>query len=651
VARPTKRERHVERATWGEEARWWDTEDDRELATKVETYAAWLEQLKVHEYKRARDAMTRYEGLALASLDPRAYASAQPDKLRFGGAKSVADTVHSEMVSRPKPRPRLVTTGADWLVQRAARRLERTTVGQLLLRQGMYVDAYGVRAEAIRLSIVLGIMWIKVYPGADRVHYELRYPWQVLIDPAEDRNVTTVCEITVRDKDELVEEYVDNVEDLTDDQRNERLVAIAGAGDARLAPDTGPGTYKTGPLMHTAKVIEVTKFARGKKNPGRRVVVCNGCVFEDEVWKRNGCRLVRYVWSPALRGMGGTGVVEEIAGLDDWTDETLRRVAGNFKTRNGRRTYVKQGSLVKKEDMEDNAEETIIEYTGDTPPQESVVPPLSPGEKEMLELFISLLYRVTGTSQMAAQSAKSPGVTSGRAMLTERDIFSRRLAVQQQLADASDLDLFGKTIWAVQDAATQNGGNLLTRWRGSDFVKEINWKNADLEDETYDVELQAENELASLVTGRQQILQQSLAGGLISPQTYSRVAEGTLDVTELTEIDRVQYEYLVDVIDDMLDATEDTVYEAPEGLLPDKAGAIAQLTVAYLRAARQAKQNTSEKHDPELNLEMLRNYIQQIDEMIQAAADAQAARKGQAGGTVLGMPGGMRAPAPGEAAA
>jgi hypothetical protein len=644
----------------GASSRYWELEGD-ELAKAVTEIAEHLKgQCGSAQFVRYRAAIARYESMALDELDPRAWSDAQDNLTealsevaragltKFGLARSVADTVHADLIARARPRPRLITTGAEWKLQQSAKRLERAVIGQLMLRQGAYTDVFAVRDAAMRLAGVCGVCYLRVFPGTDRVHVELVYPWRLLHDQfeAEDGAPMTFVLRDCADKDRLIDLYVDGPENISDEERTKRLVAIESAKDASLF--AGGGNSKYARLRRTAETYELHRAALGPESPGIIALVCNGVVLDRREWKRQGTQFVRYVWSPWLQGWGGTGIVQQAAGFDTTIDDLLRRTTENFQIRNGKRTYYERGSL-NVDDLEKNDAETFVEITpGAQMPQEAVVPPLAPGEVEFISFMIRTAFEAVGVSQMAATSQKAQGVTAAKAIRAIQDIFTKRFAPQGKLLDAADLDLFSKMIWALQDTASENPGiKLRTRWKGSEFFRTIDWKKANLEEELYDVELQAESELASSVPGRIQTLEEGMGAGLISPLTFSRVTEGTLDVQATTEVDQEQYSYLEDLIDQMLNADPDDdppfVYDPPEGLLPDKAGALAQLTAAYFRAKRRAKG----QQDAEYNLEMLRTYIAQIDQMIaKAAAGAQAAQAqpppitpGTMPGASLGAPG------------
>jgi len=645
-------------------SRYWELEGD-ELATEVATIAkAMRAQSESTQFARYRAAIARYESMALDELDPRAWLDAQDNLTeaafeaarggltKFGLARSLADTVQAELVGRPRPRPRLITTGAEWKTQQAAKRLERTVTGQVLLRQGEYTDAFAVRDAAVRLAGVCGVGYIKVFPGTDRVHVELVYPWRLFHDPFEAEYGTPVTRVLldVADKDRLIDLYVTSPEDLSDEERTKRRLAIESAPDACPSARTDSRYAK---LRRTCETIELHRAALGPETPGVIVLVCNGVVLSRREWRRTSTQFVRYVWSPWLMGYGGTGIVQQGSGFDTTLDEVLRRVTGNFMVRDGRRTFFEEGSLDPKF-LEENSEETLIPVkAGATMPQETVVPPLSPGEIEFIQLLKALAYESTGVSQMAATSRKESGITAAQAIRTMRDIFTKRFAPQGKLLDAADVDLFHKVIWSLQDIAEDNPSlKLRTRWKGSDYFRTIDWSKCKLEDDIYDVELQAESELATSVAGRIQTLEEGVGAGLISPLTFRRVTEGTLDVASIAEVDQEQYAYLEDLIDQMLNASEDDeepfIYDPPEGLLPDKAGALAQLTAAYFRAKRTARG----QKDAQYNLRMLRNYITQLDQMIAKAAAAQQAAQqapppiqpGTMPGAGLGAPGALPPP-------
>ena len=646
---PAKEQRVRERrsvARPGGGARWWELQGS-ELAKAVEEIAGDLKQHCEGIRSRCEEAVTRYEGLDLSGLDPRSYLDAELTEFKFGLARSIVNTCHAELVGRPKNRPRIITTGAKWETMRKAKRAERVLRGQMSLRQGPRTDVWAVRNLAWRWAEVCGRGHLKVTPGTDRVHVDLVYPWELIVDPVESYGGAPVTYLHVypADAERLIDLYVDGDDEATDEVKADRHAAIESAVDAWLVT----GAEKYGRVMNAREVIELHRVQQGPESPGRIVTVCGGVVMAEREWKRQGSQFVNMFWSPTMVGWNGTGLCDEVAGIDDVLDQSLEMVKDNFLTRDGRRIYVNAASAVDDTELQSNECETIVHYAGDHPPIEQPIPPLDAGELEWLEFLIRKAYEQSGVSQMAATARKSPGVNSGKAMRAEQDIYSKRMSVQGGYLDSADIDLYTAMLYALQDAAEVGDGKVPVRWLGSEGTRDTHWKDCDVSEEIYDVEVQSESATATSVAGRISELEEAVGAGLISTLTFQNAYRMTLDVDSTADVAREQFDYLEDVIDDIMDANPDDpdwAYDPPEGLLPDKAGAIGQVTAAYFRA-RRAKA-------PEWNLEQLRIYIQALDNMVAAASAANmAAQKAAAvpGAPQPGQMEGAQLPAPGAMAA
>ena len=108
---------------------------------------------------------------------------------------------------------------------------------------------------------------------------------------------------------------------------------------------------------------------------------------------------------------------------------------------------------------------------------------------------------------------------------------------------------------------------------------------------------------------------------LINPQTYKTLL-GWPDLEQELRNETAEYEYVEMLIDKYLDAEEGDdwdagEYESPDGAILDKPRALMRFSSAYFQAKRDKA--------PPFNVDLLKRYIQELDALIQAAAQAQAA--------------------------
>lgn len=581
-----------------------------------------------------RDCVNRYECRRLTSLDPHAYVDEPGSdiKLAYPLERSLVNTVHAEL-TKTRLKPRLLTTGADWNVQRRALRLQKFVVGQMHVSQGAYHDAWDVMNAAWRDVEICGEGYVYIYPDYERgcVAIERLLPWQVGVDPtdAEYGNPGTYWRAYSADKRRLECLFVDGDPDANEDEKAMRKHAIAAA---EIEYRTTAEALRMSPRC---KVREIWRVG-SKGEPGKHVVTVDGYPLFVEDYPYPEPPIVPMRWNRHVMGWGGTGLVYEASMTSDALNYVLDRIIAGYRIRSGRRTYYHEGTVAE-EHLQSNEDETFIPVQqGAQFPVPEVIPALQPGEIELASIVRQWGHEGTGVSMMAAMSRKEEGLNSGRAIRTAKDLGTARFMPQAVHREDCFKTLFRLIIRCARELAEENPG-LLARWPGQEFIREVEWKRADIDDDMYVVEIDTENASATDTAGRTATLEEGMASGMVSADTFARLTSGTLDLDQESSAVQSERQYLEDLIDRYLDAEEDDEdfeFEGPEGFCIDKAGALTLFIRAYWDAKR--------KGAPAFNLELLRRWIVGMDRLVQRLAQAGSA-PGSAG--VAAPP-----PAPGGAA-
>jgi len=581
------------------------------------------------------DMLGMYEPRALGSFlsaGARAYLNVErgadvPD-VRYPLSRSLVDTVGADIAGRQRPKPIAMTNGADWQTRRKARKLGRFVVGQMALKQGKYLDAWECLTDTFVGACITGINFVYVWgdPEAGRVRMERVPPGEMYWDP-EDAGTgepSNLFRVRWMDEDALLYTYVDQPlaeGDIDEEEAANRRMRI------QASPSRDAGSTDHRRLARQVKTYEAWHLPLGDR-PGRHSLAVDGALLVDEEWTRDDFPFLVMRWAPEREGFGGIGIVEESRTMADELNNALEFAQKQHILCAGRRIFYHRGS-VEEEDLQANNEETLIPVRqGDPFPQETVVAAINPSTLQWAQLIRDLAHEGVGVSQMSAQGRKEPGVESGIAIRNLVDLATKRFSVKAAAYDNSYIRLFQLIVRAVQDLVEQ-GVSVRSSFPGEEFWDDLEWTDVDLEEDIYTVQIDTVSASADRAAGRIATAQESLQSGLINAEAFSRIVPpgGTLDLENEAGPVTKQQRYLDSLIDRYLDATEDDAefrFEGPEGFILDVAGAVNQFVGAYF----EAKMGRA----PEFNLQLLRDYIAELDELVKNAAQAAAQLQAQAAG-------------------
>jgi hypothetical protein len=609
----------------------WTELEGSELAAEVCALVDSLEEDQAGRRNSMMADVNRYECRRLSSLDATSFSEDPGEiELMYPLERSLVATVHSDL-TRVKLKPRLLTSGADWDTQRRATRLQRFIVGQMHVPQGPYADAWEVADAAWRDAEVMGEGYLYVYADYERrcVAIERLLPWQVFVDPtdAEYGMPSCISRVYNADKKRLVAMFADGDPDADEETKAERKAAIAAA---HVAANTVAQAIR---LAERCRVREIWSLPVDAETPGRHVIAVDGAPLFDEEFSYDTFSVVRFTWAPHVLGWGGTGLVYETSHVADALNHVLERLMEGYRIRAGRRTYYFEGSIDEK-DLQANDAETFVKVSQDAKalPVAEVVPPLAPGEVEFASVLLQWGHEAPGVSRMSATSQKEGGLNSGRAIRAAKDIGSARFLPQATNRENGFKHLFRLIVRCARELAEENP-QLLARWPGQQFLREVDWARADVDDELYVVEIDAESASATGVAGRMATLEEGVASGIVSAESFARLTAGTLDLDRESDTLQSERVYLEDLIDQFLDAEPDDPefeFREPEGFIIDKAGAMAQFVRAYFDAQFRGA--------PEFNLELLRRWIVGLDRLTARATAPTGGAPGAPGAPSAGPP-------------
>jgi hypothetical protein len=246
---------------------------------------------------------------------------------------------------------------------------------------------------------------------------------------------------------------------------------------------------------------------------------------------------------------------------------------------------------------------SIINYTG-TPPMYVTPPIVAPEVYQHLQTLINKGYEQAGVSQLAASSLKPEGLNSGRAIREYNDIQTDRLSVPSKSYEEMFMDVARLSIEVVKMIAAEDKGYEV-RVPGKKNVQKIEWKDIKLSDEDYVMQCYPISSLPSDPAGRLATIQEYAQAGFLTPRQARRLLDFP-DLEQVESLANAEEEYLQKVFDQIVD---DGDYTSPDPL--DDLQLSKQLCLEYY--AKGKLNNLREDR-----LELLRRYLQQINEIEQA---------------------------------
>lgn len=517
------------------------------------------------------------------------------DRVSYNIIQSCVDTLVSK-ISKNKPKPSFITSGATWKVQRKAKQLDKFVDGIFYEN-----EIYKLGPKLFRDSLVFGSGVIHVFEHEGRCKFERVIPSELYVDQMESfyghpRQMHRVKNV---DRGVLAALYPEH----------EKLILAANAATIDIT-----GTYQN--IADQVTVCESWHLPSGKDaKDGLHVIAIDNAILFQEDYTKHYFPFAFMQWSDRLYGFWGQGLAEQIQNIQLevnkllWVIQRSMHMAGTFKV------FLEHGSKIVKEHISNDIG-VLVNYTG-TPPQ-YVSPPIVPPEiYAHLQTLKMQAFEQAGISQLSATSQKPAGLNSGKALREYNDIETERfMSVGHEYEDFY-LKVAKLAIGCVQDIyARDKSYRVFTP--GKKFLDQLDWKSIRLEDDEYTMKVYPVSKLPTDPAGQLQTITEYIQAGFISPRAGRRLLDFP-DLERAEDLGNAQEEWLHKVIEDMID--NGTVYH-PE---PDDDLALArELALQYLPFAKT-------QGAPEQNIQLLRDFVSEIDQLAQIAiAAAQPPLEAQA---------------------
>jgi hypothetical protein len=337
---------------------------------------------------------------------------------------------------------------------------------------------------------------------------------------------------------------------------------------------------------------------------GLHVISCENCTLLYEPWTAMSPPFAFFHWSTPLFGFRGQGLVEELQPLQIEINYIAQKIQ-KLMTLATSIVWTERGSNVGPMTNKDWA---MRQYTG-RPPIFQTTASVSGEYFTQLDRLKQAAYEMSGISQMAAQSLKPAGLDSGAALRAYQDIGSQRFRHTSQRWAQFALDVGERIVECARRISERGDGkDVSVLCAGDRDIKKISFKEADLDRDKYVTLVHPINALPDEPAGKIQTLKELAQ---VNPQLGPYLLTLLDDVPDLGRLSKrmnAQYELPEKMINSIL---EHGIYEGP---FPEM-----DLDVTR-QIATQALLQAQIDDAPEHNVELLRRFMDEVDNLLALAA-------------------------------
>jgi hypothetical protein len=474
--------------------------------------------------------------------------------LTFNVVGSCIDGLRNKVFKEPV-RVRAVTEKGDYMLQRQAENVTQFLDGEH--------DAAGVPAAMRRLGrdgLVYGQGYIwPYYDQAGNYVVERKLVDDVIVDPRDGRmmNPTQMFLVSIRERSVLYEMYPDCKDAIRDSQ----LQTL--------------GPFKGHSIVDQVLVLDCYHMKSGPNaKDGIHVTCVDGGILSKEDWNFDFYPVVTFRYEEPLVGWHGNGIANMLLPQQAHINKLLNIIDEAESMACMPRVFVEQNSGVIPEHLFNPG--GICFYQG-APPQFNTAPGLSAEVYQELDREMQYPYKRVGLSELTAQSEKPVGLNAAVALREYHDIETERFSDLALRWEQCHIELATMTI-AMARKVVKAGQTITARTKGYGFIKTMDWKDIDLPDEKFSIELWPVSNLPRTPEGRIEQVQELAQSGYIDRATALELLDMP-DVSAATARMNASLERCNYAVCKIL---YDGVYEPPDQFYA--AGPDAQMSMAIFRA-------------------------------------------------------------------
>ena len=529
-----------------------------------------------------------YSNMEMLGLSSGTYARTatnnfSQNRLTLNVVKSCVDSA-SAKIAKNKPKPLFLTKKGDFSLKRKAKGLTKYLEGLFET-----TDLYELGRKAFTDACVFGTGCLKIYVDSSGNCIKAE---RVFID-----------EIVVEDMDAIYAKP-QQIFQRKNYSRDVLIDMFPDYKDEILAANTSlRGQTATQSTADQIQVVEAWHLPSGTNaKDGKHIIAIENTTLFEEEYTKDYFPFVFLRWSDKLVGFWGTGLSEELIGIQLEINKTLKAIQAAHQLMSVPRVFVDVASNVNTAHI-NNEIGGIIKYQG-TPPVFQSPGAMNPEVYAYLNDLYRKAYEITGISQMQAQAIKPSGLNSGAALREYNDIASERFVITGMRYE----EFFMKAAKVMIDMSKdlfETDKSLHIKVKGQKFIETIKWKDVNLEEDQYVMQLFPVSFLPSTPVGKLQTVQELVQAGFVTQEQALSLLDFP-DLEGFTSLATAAQDNIERYLEFMI---EDGKYNPPEPFMNLQL-AITLTQEAYLRAKCE---NT-----PEDRLELLRIFMDDCQTLITA---------------------------------
>jgi hypothetical protein len=594
-------------------SKWWEQKDELHphifaVVKRIREAQAYrsLNNLRFARLYQNMELLGLQAGLHARVHDPNAFIA---NRVSYNVIKSCIDTAASK-IAKNKPRPLYLTDDGNWSLQRKAMKLTSYMEGafdSMGTGKGDQRTLYGISRRSWVDSAILGTGCVKFFADetTSSVKAERVIAEEIIVDESE--GLYEGPRQLHQEKLVFREVLVDMV-----DKKLRDKVMTAQSG---LPPDVQSTA--------SADMIKVVESWHLPSSPGaadgKKAICIENCDISVDAWDKDYFPFLFHRWGHRLLGFYGSGLAEELIGIQLEINKLLRTIAIAQHLMSVPQVWLEVAN--KTQGKQINNEIGGIKYYSGQKPEFFVPQAMSQEVYAHLENLYNKAYQVTGISMLSAASQKPAGLDSRVALREFQDIESDRFQLVGQryedwFMDAADM------VGDLMDDLEKAGKKPRVRVAGTTGSRDIAWSEVKIDRQQLRIRPFPTSILPSQPAGKVQKVQELMQAGFFDKEEGLEL----LDFPDLKAVVSVKVAARRD-IKRMIEAmTEDGRYESPEPFMALELGR--QLSQSYYLAGRADGM-------PEDRLELLRRFMDDCQALIDRSKE-QAAAGGAAAGAASG---------------
>jgi hypothetical protein len=591
------------------QARWWLTDesdifrhvaavlhtiDNRQMARRFSN-VRWLKMYSNY------DSVGLTGGIFSRMMPAGSYAS-RSYRFTLNVVESCIDAA-SAKIAKSTPLPKILTSKGNFMQQKRAKLLNSYIEG-MIDQLKIYEKAQQVFVD----SCIWGTGALKIFIEDEQIKAKRVLIDDLIVDEEDGRDGEP-RQMHQRDhinRDVLMELFPDHAD------------KIKGASSVL------PGEKYTPISQDLVAVTESWHLPSASgAGDGKHVICTDNCTLFVEEWDKDWFPFAFLRWKPRPLGFYGMGLAEQLGPIQVEINKICILIQESIQRMAKPNVFVPNNSNIIASQISDVIG-AVIRTNGPVP---TVMVPQaqSPEVYQWLENLYRKAYEVTGISQLSAQSQKPAGLNSGAALREFQDIETARFELTGQRYEQFFVEFTRILLAMSRELYAQGTKKLGVKVKGRSFIEQINWKDAELEENEFVMDIFPESSLPSTPAGRLATVTELTQAGYISKERSLEL----LDFPDLEEFVSVQLAALEDakmVVDQI---RWEGKWTQPTPLMNLQ---------TCIDLAHSGYLNAKQMDTPEDNLEMLINFISECQAMLAPPEEAPPPAPAPMEGPVPGKP-------------